>query len=190
MSEFPARRADPAPEGSKALVARIGAKIEKCRAAQRGEPVHAAEPQAIIFEPVKEAAFAKDTQYLQIFSDMAADGLSEARAALKKLQAGEPLDRGVLVPTLEHLRFAAGQMGLPAWQEMLQYFLSLPDPSAVDLKALIKGMEGLVPGDTAPAPASYRPAAAGSARANGNSRTGASGRFTRRLPGRFWRRKE
>ena len=150
MSESLARRADPAPEGSKALVARIGAKIEKCRAAQRGEPVHAAEPQAIIFEPVKEAAFAKDTQYLQIFSDMASDGLSEARAALKKLQAGEPLDRGVLVPTLEHLRFAAGQMGLPAWQEMLQYFLSLPDPSAVDLKALVKGMEGLIPGDTAP----------------------------------------
>jgi two-component system chemotaxis sensor kinase CheA len=150
MSESLARRADPAPEASQALVARINTKIEQCRAAQRGEPVHAAEPQAIIFEPVKEAAFAQDTQYLQIFAAIASDGLNEARAALNKLQAGAPLDRGVLVPSLEHLRFAAGQMGLPGWQEVLQYFLSLSDPSAVDLKALIKGMEGLIPGDTVP----------------------------------------
>ena len=152
MNESLARRADPAPEGSKALVARIQAKIEECRAVQRGEPSAASpEPEAIVFEPVKEAALAQDTGYLQIFTGMASDGLSDACAVLDKLQAGEPLELGVLTQSLEPLRFAAGQMGLPGWMELLGDFLSKPAPSASDLEALIAGMERLMPGEKAPA---------------------------------------
>ena len=98
---------------------------------------------------MKEAAFAGDTGYLQIFVEMVSDSLKEARAALESLRAGEPLDRGVLVPSLEHLRFAAGQMGLPEWQELLQVFLSRPDPSAGDLEALISSIERLTPNSAA-----------------------------------------
>ena len=92
MNESLARRADPAPEGSKALVDRIHATIEQCRAVRRGETAAAAEPEAIVFEPMEEAALAKDTGYLQIFTGMASDSLNDARAALDKFQAGEPLD--------------------------------------------------------------------------------------------------
>ena len=74
---------------------------------RRAEP----EPEAIVFEPVAEAALAKDTGYLQIFTGMASDSLNDARAALDKVQACEPLDFGVLTQSLEPLRFAAGQMG-------------------------------------------------------------------------------
>lgn len=113
MNEFLARRADASPESSKALTGRMEAKIEQCRAARQA--VMAAEPEAIIFEPVKRPALAQDALYLEIFNGMAADTLKEARKLLQQLQAGERVDSGGLAASLEHLRFAAGQIGIAGW---------------------------------------------------------------------------
>ncbi len=151
MNESLALRADPAPEGTEALVDRIHATIEQCRAARRGETAAVSEPEAIVFEPMEEATLAKDTGYLQIFTGMASDSLNDARAALDKFQAGEPLDLGVLTQSLEPLRFAAGQMGLPGWPDLLGDFLSKEAPSAGDLEALMAGIEKLMPNEEAPA---------------------------------------
>ncbi len=157
MNDSLALRADPAPEGSQALVDRICAKIEECRAARRGEPAAPSEPEAIVFEPVKESTLANDTRYLQIFAEIASGGLDEARGVLEKAQAGEALDLGVLAPALEHLRFAAGQMGLLGWQELLESFLARSEPSISDLEALIAGMKDLMPKDAAPEAAQALP---------------------------------
>ncbi len=150
MNESLAQRADPALEGSQALVDRICAKVEECRAAQRGEPAAPSEPEAIIFEPVKESALGNDLGYLQIFAEIASGALDEARAVLEKLQAGEAPDLGILAPTLEHVRFAAGQMGLLGWPELLEGFLARSEPSMSDLEALIAGMKDLMPEDALP----------------------------------------
>ncbi len=145
MADSLAQRADPAPEKAEGLVGRIHAKIEQCRAAQRAGPAPSAEPEAIVFEPRRQgAAFACDPGYLQVFIDMVSDCLDEAREVLRRLQAGEPQDRGALAATLEHLRFAAGQMGLPEWTDLLGNFLLLPEPSAAGLGSLITDMGSLM----------------------------------------------
>ena len=118
---------------------------------RRGETAAVSEPEAIVFEPMEEAALAKDTGYLQIFTGMASDSLNDARTALDNFQAGGPLDLGVLTQSLEPLRFAAGQMGLPGWPELLGDFLSKEAPSAGDLEALVAAIEKLMPSEEAPA---------------------------------------
>ncbi len=148
MAESLARRSDVSPEASKPLISRIQAKIEACRAAQRGEAAEAAEeaePEAIVFAPIEPAALAQDTGYIQIFAGIASDTAGEARAVQAKLLAGETADLGILAPSLEQLRFAADRLGLPGWAELVGDFLARPAHFADDLDALILGIEHLMP---------------------------------------------
>ena len=147
MNESLSRRTDASPESSRALIGRIETKIEQCRAAMQAAT--AAEPQAIIFEPVERPALAQDALYLEIFNGMAADTLEEARKLLHQLEAGEHVDRGVLAAALEHLHFAAGRIGIAGWAGAFADFLSLPVPTVPDLHALIARMQDLMSSEAA-----------------------------------------
>ena len=151
MAESLTRRSDVSPETSKPLISRIEAKIEECRAAQRGEAEQEAEPEAIVFAPVEPARLAQDAGYIQVFGGIASDAAMEARAVRAKLQAGEAADLGILAPSLEQLRFAADRLGLPGWAELTDDFLAR-SPCADDLDALILGIERLMPGGIAEEP--------------------------------------
>jgi two-component system, chemotaxis family, sensor kinase CheA len=139
-----ARRSDPDLDGAGKLIARIDATIETCRAAMSGEQGAEAEPEALVFEPQTEAGLAQDSGYQEVFAGMAAESLIEAREVLKELRAGELQDGRSLFASVDHLRFAAQQMALANWMELLGEFTSQPEPPAAALEALISGMEALL----------------------------------------------
>ncbi len=145
MNQSLARRADVPPEDAEALISRIQAKIEECRTPAQEKP---AEPQAIVFEPVEREVLSQDPLYLQIFTGMAEDTLKEARAVLAQWQAGKSADGRALAPSLEHLRYAAGQIGFGPLAGLIGDFLSRSSPAASDLQVLIAGMDSLIHGDT------------------------------------------
>ena len=123
------------------MIARIKAKIQQCRAEKQ------AEPEAIIFEPVERSALAQDAAYLDIFHGMANDALKEARGVLDQLNAGKPVECGALNASLEHLRYAAGQIGIAGWEDALADFLAAPVASVARLHALIASMQALMSGN-------------------------------------------
>lgn len=167
MDETLASRRDADPAATADLAARLRDKFERCRAAKAAAatidpPAVAGEPEediapvteeiptAIIFEPAKRDDLIDDPVYREIFTDMVGDVLRDLRQASSMRDADPEGARQRMAREAEQLRFAAEQMGLAHWIELLNRFATIGDVAAAD--ELIDELEAMRARDFAPKP--------------------------------------
>jgi two-component system chemotaxis sensor kinase CheA len=137
-----ANRSDVEPGSTDDLVKRMGDKIEDCRRIQAGGAAVAGGG-AVIFEPAPKNSLANDPMYREIFSGMVHDVMGEMCQALASFDAAPHASRSILGTEVERLRYAAEQIGMPEWPDLLAQFLELPQPGAREAEALLARMERL-----------------------------------------------
>lgn len=97
-------------------------------------------PESVIFEPAPKSRLADDPMYRDIFSAMVLDVVSKIRPALDAFQDSPQEARSLLASEVEGLRYAAEQIDMPEWPEVLIDFLELSEPSAEEAGALLAQM--------------------------------------------------
>ena len=128
---------EPAPETKSEPETEPEPELELKPEAEAEEAVAPRAPEAIIFEPVPESSLAEDPMYRDIFSFMAQNVLSEMRRAMEALPSDPLSAQGVLAKEAEQLRFAADQIGMREWRDVLAAFLALDAPSIEQAQAAI-----------------------------------------------------
>ena len=149
LEDAVARRCDADPDANVDLVRRMNEKIESCQAgrvtaetdsgfeeacradeldqelAEADEVTNDAvagddgNPSAIIFEPVQASGLGLDPMYQEIFSGMVADVIGEMSRSLDDFEASPQSVAHLVTSELGRLRYAAEQIGLASWSEML-----------------------------------------------------------------------
>jgi two-component system chemotaxis sensor kinase CheA len=105
---------------------------------QAEEVVAPQAPEAIVFEPVPKSSLAEDPMYRDVFCFMAQNVLTEMRRATEALLSDPLSAQGVLAKEAEQLRFAADQMGMREWSDVLAALLALSAPSVEQAQSAIE----------------------------------------------------
>jgi two-component system chemotaxis sensor kinase CheA len=100
-------------------------------------------PEAIVFEPVPKSSLAQDPAYRDIFSFMAQNVMREMRRAVETLPSDPLSARGALAKEVEQLRFAADQIGMHEWRDVLATLLALSAPSIEQAQAAIERLTAM-----------------------------------------------
>lgn len=126
--------------------------IEEAQTATESEPpalpsvdagADTAEPGGTVLEPVRKTVLAEDPVYRRIFAEMAEEALRNMRQALDVSDATSGIWRDTLRSEVESLRYAADQIGLPEWPDVLAGFQALSEPSQPHAQEFLGCLESL-----------------------------------------------
>lgn len=169
LEDSVAYRRDVTADTSEDLDRRMQDKLERCRAGEPSPPVPhseatsaaedatpneasaAAEPVgAVIFEPMPVATLANDPMYREIFAGMVHDVMREIRQALGAFSASPHASWQILETEAKRLCYAAEQIGMPEWPDVLREFLDTASPSAEIAESLLRHLESMAARDFQP----------------------------------------
>ncbi len=102
-----------------------------------------AEPEGTVLEPAHKTVLAEDPVYRRIFAEMAEEAFRNMRQALDASDATSGIWHDTLRSEVESLRYAADQIGLPEWPDVLAGFQALSEPSQADAQGLLGCLESL-----------------------------------------------
>ena len=143
------------------LADRMRAKFSRCKAEQAAalcanqklegaDPVAPSAPEAIIFEPVSKSALSEDAMYRDMFCAMANKAVREMRLAKQEFSLDRVPAEGALAKEVEQLRFAADQIGMGEWRDVLAAFLALNSPSVEQVQTTIERLAAMLERDFGP----------------------------------------
>jgi len=129
-----------------------GEGAEPCEAGEGdADPNPDLPPESVIFDPPPADTLANDSMYREIFAGMVHDVMREMRQAVDGYDAAPHAAQGTLRSEAERLRYAAGQIGMPEWPDVMAAFLDLSDASAGETLALLARMDDMAARDFAAA---------------------------------------
>jgi chemotaxis protein histidine kinase CheA len=156
-----ASRRDSDEEPTSDLADRMRAKFNRCKAEQAAalcaskklegtDAVAPSAPEAIIFEPVSKSALSEDPMYRDMFSAMANKVVREMRLAMEEFALNRVPAEGALAKEVEQLHFAADQIGMREWRDVLAAFLALNAPSVEQVQTTIERLTLMLQRDFGP----------------------------------------